>query len=64
MKRFIGNGGPAAFAQDFDAFVALFARFDANYSKHAIEEQAMLTSLMSTLGDDARAEISRLLAEI
>lgn len=64
MERFVSHGDPKAFAEEFDTFVALFARFDANYSKHALEEQAMLTSLMTQLGAVERAEIARLLAEI
>ncbi len=64
MQRFVSHGAPEAFAVEFDAFVALFARFDANYSKHAIEEQAMLTSLMNELGAEERTEIARLLAEV
>lgn len=64
LERAVGHGDPSRFAEEIDAFVALFARFDANYSKHAIEEEALLRSLGEELDPASRNELARLLAEI
>lgn len=64
LERFVAHGDPARFAGEFDSFVALFARFDANYAKHAKEEEAMLKLVGERLDPDARDELARLLAEI
>ena len=64
LERFVAHGDAGRFATEFDGFVALFARFDANFSKHAIEEEAMLNSLSERLDPGARKELARLLAEI
>jgi hemerythrin-like domain-containing protein len=44
--------------------LARLERFVANFSKHAIEEEAMLNSLSERLDPAARKELARLLAEI
>lgn len=64
LERAVAHGDPERFAAEIDTFVALFARFDANYAKHAIEEEALLRSLGERLDPASRSELARLLAEI
>jgi hemerythrin-like domain-containing protein len=54
----------AAFEASFDTIVALFARFDANYARHAREEQELIRSLAGRLTEPQRREVARLLAEL
>ena len=48
-------------ADQFDAIVGLFARFDANFLKHAREEWDLLKSASSRLEPEQRRELARLM---
>ncbi|MCB9507898.1 MAG: hemerythrin domain-containing protein [Myxococcales bacterium] len=52
------------FVADFDAVVALFARFDALYVQHAKSEGALLRALPTRLDAAQRREVARLLSEL
>ena len=52
------------FASSFDALVALFARFDANFGRHAKEEVALFRSLGSRLEPAELERLRELLAQI
>jgi iron-sulfur cluster repair protein YtfE (RIC family) len=56
--------GDDAFAAAFDAVTALFARFDANYARHARDEQGLIRSLAGRLDQQQRRDVARLLAEL
>jgi len=58
------NQGDDTFDQSFDLLVALFARFDANFIKHAREERELLRSLTGRLDATQRAHVAKLLAEL
>ena len=60
----IARHDKTAFDDGFDSLVALFARFDANYVKHAREEHALLRSLSSRLSQTQRQTIADLLGQI
>lgn len=49
---------------DFDALIALFARFDAIYARHSREEAQLLRDTADRLNPEQRAEVARLVAEI
>ena len=51
-------------AHQLDATVALFARFDANYVKHARDERDLLQQLTSRLTPEMRREVDAMLAEL
>lgn len=55
---------PDTFASQLDAIVALFARFDANYVKHARDERDLLHQLSSRLTPEQRTQVDALLAEL
>lgn len=55
---------PDEFAEDFDAFVAIFARFEANYSKHSEDEWTLLNQLAQEVDEDAREELSDILRKL
>lgn len=56
--------GEATFESSFDQFVALFARFDANFTKHAREERELLRSLHARLNADQRRQLTELLRQL
>ena len=49
---------------DFDGLIALFARFDANFVRHAREEAGLLRALQTRLNEEQRRTVARLLSEI
>lgn len=55
---------PEGFAEQLDAVVALFARFDANFVQHARDERNLLNSLSTRLTAEQRRNIDRMLAEL
>ena len=54
----------AAFEAGFDGVVALFARFDANYARHARDEQELIRSLAGRLTLEQRRAVAQHLADI
>lgn len=54
----------AAFEAGFDTVVALFARFDANYARHARDEQELIRSLAGRLTHEQRRAVAQHLADI
>lgn len=62
--EFLVSQDQEAFDASFDSIIALFARFDANYARHAREEQELIRSLAGQLSDPQRREVARLLAEL
>jgi iron-sulfur cluster repair protein YtfE (RIC family) len=60
MHRIADQAGEA-FANDFDAFVAIFARFEANYSKHSKDEWHLLNELGQQVDDEDREELAEIL---
>ena len=58
------EAGPRHIEQNYDTLVSLFARFDANYIKHAGDEHALIDDLAARLGPEERARAPALLAEI
>lgn len=63
MARLV-ESAPEDFAHQLDATVALFARFDANYVKHARDERDLLQQLTSRLTPEMRREVDAMLAEL
>ena len=63
MERMI-TGDDETFGEGFDGLVALFARFDANYVKHARDEARLLRSLQDRLSPEQRTEIAELIREL
>lgn len=57
-------GGDRAFRDQFETLVALFARFDANFMKHARDERELIGSLSRRLDDEQRRRIAQMLAEL
>lgn len=63
MEYLIAQGRPAADA-GFDTLVALFARFDANFLKHADDERAFIDSLTQRLSPEQQTVVAAMLEEI
>lgn len=63
LERALAQPEEQLFA-DFDSLIALFARFDANFVRHARDEAGLLRSLQTRLSDEQRRTVARLLAEI
>jgi hypothetical protein len=63
MEYLLAQGRPAADA-GFDTLVALFARFDANFLKHADDERAFIDSLIQRLSPDQQTVVATMLEEI
>ena len=60
----IADTGPEGTAQQLDALLSLFARFDAYFSRHAKEEGKLLEFLRFNLGDQERARLALILEDI
>jgi iron-sulfur cluster repair protein YtfE (RIC family) len=58
------RGGDAALTSQFEAFVGLFARFDANFVKHARDEWELLRNVAERLGPEQRRELARRLESL
>lgn len=63
MER-MADADDDTFVADFDALIALFARFDANYVQHSREERALLRDLGLRLDVAQRKRVSALLREL
>lgn len=63
MDYLISQGKPAL-ATNFDSLVALFARFDANFVKHAHEERDFIRSLDDRLTMAQRAQVAGILDDL
>lgn len=60
IERIVQQGEDAIEA-NYDGLVALFTRFDANYSKHARAEHELIQSLDAHLNPEQRRVIARML---
>ena len=63
IERLITGGGDDVEA-NFDAIVALFARFDANYQKHSREEHGLLKDLAARVDNAHRARLYALVGRL
>jgi iron-sulfur cluster repair protein YtfE (RIC family) len=63
MEYLLGQGRESALSS-FDMLVGLFARFDANYSRHSQDEAAFLKSLGTRLDATQRATLGGLLEQL
>lgn len=63
LERTIADG-ERAFREQFESIVALFARFDANFSRHARDERELIGSLSKRLNDEQRRTIAQMLADL
>jgi hypothetical protein len=61
---YLSGQGRAAVAQSFDTAVALFARFDANFIKHATEEHEFIRALDQRLTAEQREQVAQMLDEL
>jgi iron-sulfur cluster repair protein YtfE (RIC family) len=57
MSHMLGQGDEAL-TQNFDAFVVMFARFDANFVKHAREEWELLQRASTGLSEADRRTLA------
>lgn len=64
MQRIVSELDDGDYTENFDALVALFARFDANFGRHSREEIALFHTLGEQLDADELATLKKLLAEI
>ncbi len=53
--------GEEEFERQFESVIALFARFDANFMRHARQEAALLRSLGERISEPQRARLAELL---
>ena len=60
MEHMLRNDAEA-FGERFDALIALFARFDANYVKHAASERGLLRSLHERVNPAQRKALAEIL---
>jgi iron-sulfur cluster repair protein YtfE (RIC family) len=61
---YLAQQGPVVFSEQFEQMVALFARFDANYGKHARSESELLRTLAEQLNHQQREELYQILQEL
>lgn len=64
MQRIVDEADDERFTEGFDALVALFTRFDANFVRHSKEELNLFRTLGEQLTDAQLATLKDLLAEI
>lgn len=64
MQRILDEDGDTHFLESFDALVALFTRFDANFGRHSREELNLFRTLGEQLTPEQLATLKDLLAEI
>lgn len=63
MNR-LASQDASTFGEEFDAFVAIFARFEANYSKHSSNEWALLRELAERVDNDQRGRLADILRNL
>ena len=61
INRLLQTG--ALTEDNFDAFVALFARFDASFVKHSQQEASLLEALSAQLEPEGQTELQAMLDE-
>lgn len=64
MQRIVDAGGDQNFLENFEAMIALFTRFDANFGRHSREEIALFHTLGQQLTNSQLATLQHMLAEI
>lgn len=64
LQRVVIEGDQQTFLENFDAIVALFARFDANFGRHTREEIALFRTLGEQLSSEQLVTLQEMLAEI
>lgn len=63
MNRIASQSGES-FGEEFESFVAIFARFEANYSKHSKDEWKLLRELADHVDASDRDKLADLLRDL